>query len=412
VKQNNITGEVGDKDPTPQSQQTTLDLFPSDDVLGKKGVATKKPPTRHEQGQGLTKALYPQPADLDNSGFNHQRMLLFQTFLCNTDAERDKLSNTVELWDSIPRYSITRRQQNALRDEKTGTLPIQTLEFNYLGEAFRAQITPAKILESGPNGSVTTIEYYPSNREELVEDALRKIASNKSYGFFLQDPVASSGVAFTLYELRIELAERGHGMTFAEITQSLMILHKSSIAVFKDSDGKTGSISSNYFPVLMTVTRKQFDADPTSKWVVHFHPFITQGIATIAFRQFNYETMMSLSTQLCRWLHKYICMKFTQASMITPPFKIHYKTIKRDSGLLKAKHEPTNYADVVHALDELKEKYVLYNWTCDKRIGPRGRIIDMIYSLSPSVEFVREAKAANRRRADANTHDGKRLPPK
>ena len=44
-----------------------------------------------------------------------------------------------------------------------------------------------------------------------------------------------------------------------------MILHNSSIAVFKDSDGKTGSISSNYFPVLMTVTRKQFDADPTSK---------------------------------------------------------------------------------------------------------------------------------------------------
>jgi hypothetical protein len=35
------------------------------------------------------------------------QLSLFQSFLCNTDEERDHLSNTVELWDSVPKYTRT-----------------------------------------------------------------------------------------------------------------------------------------------------------------------------------------------------------------------------------------------------------------------------------------------------------------
>lgn len=361
------------------------------------------------------KAVYPKIVSMEGKvrppgedDFCTRQLTLFQNFLCNNQYERERLSNTVELWDSIPRYSITRRQQNAMRDEKTGSLPIHPISFNYEGESFKAVIQPARIETLGEDGKPIldergmprSTDFYPSNREELVEDALRKVASRQSYGFFRQAPEKASGVAFSLYELRAELSGRGHTLSFQQITQSLEILHSSTINVFKEKEGKTGRLSASYLPVLAAVSSQQIKDDPSSRWVVHFHPFITQGIMTLAYRQFNYELMMSLSTQLARWLHKYLCMKFTQAGLTTPPFAIHYKTIHRDCGLLKAKHQPTNYADVAKAFDELKEKGVLAGWKCDKTIGPRGKVLGIIYLLTPSSEFIKEAKAANKRQAD------------
>jgi hypothetical protein len=53
-----------------------------------------------------------------------------------------------------------------------------------------------------------TVEYYPSANEELVEEALRKIAVRQQQGFH-EKATARSGVAFSLYELRQELAAQG-----------------------------------------------------------------------------------------------------------------------------------------------------------------------------------------------------------
>lgn len=53
------------------------------------------------------------------SDFSGQQLDLFQTFLCNTGAERDRLSNTFDLWDSVPRYSVSRQAMDKMR--KAGT---------------------------------------------------------------------------------------------------------------------------------------------------------------------------------------------------------------------------------------------------------------------------------------------------
>ena len=44
---------------------------------------------------------------------------LFTTFF----GDSKHLSNTIELWDAIPKYAVSARQQNKLRDEK-GALPV------------------------------------------------------------------------------------------------------------------------------------------------------------------------------------------------------------------------------------------------------------------------------------------------
>ena len=51
---------------------------------------------------------------------------LFTTFFGNPN----NLSNTIELWDAIPKYAVNERAQSQVRDEK-GNLPVSTQEFLY-----------------------------------------------------------------------------------------------------------------------------------------------------------------------------------------------------------------------------------------------------------------------------------------
>ena len=98
---------------------------------------------------------------------------LFQIFLCNTDQKKDNLSNTVELWDAVPKYNISQRQQNKLRT-KDGFLPTADHDFVYKGKNFSVKIWPALLTVEDKDKA-----FYPSAREELVEDALRKLACKK-----------------------------------------------------------------------------------------------------------------------------------------------------------------------------------------------------------------------------------------
>ncbi len=38
--------------------------------------------------------------------FQGQQLDLFRSFLCNNEEERARLSNSFDLWDSVPRYAV------------------------------------------------------------------------------------------------------------------------------------------------------------------------------------------------------------------------------------------------------------------------------------------------------------------
>jgi len=75
--------------------------------------------------------------------FSSRQLCLFQDFLFNTPEERNSLSNTIELWDAVPKYYISKHLQNKLR--KNGFLPTVEKDFvfktyiffNYLNAVFQ-----------------------------------------------------------------------------------------------------------------------------------------------------------------------------------------------------------------------------------------------------------------------------------
>jgi hypothetical protein len=333
------------------------------------------------------------------SAFESPQLSLFQNFLANTASERDRLSNTIARWDSIPRYSISRNLQNKQRSS-LGTLELLKLNFRHNQKDYLATITPARIeIKQGPDKG-KTIDYYPSASEELIEDALRKIAADQQQqqGFFDKKGYVS-GVAFSLYQLREELAKLGHTRSYSEIELSLEVLHKTNIKITCEDEHHEQIRSSTYFPSLAAARRKDIEADPSARWVVQFHPLVTRSIDQVTYRQFNYHQLMSHRNQLSRWIHRQLVMKFTFAA-IGSTFKMKFSTIKRDSALLSGYKETRQaVVAVAEAFEELvSSKLLMKVERGDEVRGPRNKLEDVEFILTPSQEFVREVKAANKRR--------------
>jgi hypothetical protein len=337
---------------------------------------------------------------LNNNNFKNLQLDLFQQFLCNNTSEKDKLSNTFDLWDSVPRYSVSRQTMTKMRSEK-GFLDLLKINFNYKGKSFKAIIQPARIEQAEG-----TQDYYPSANEELIEDALRKISSEQNYGFFDQVQ-RQCGVLFSLYMLRQELQKRGHTRSYQQISLSLNIL-SGSIIELRTDDGEKGEAfaRSPYFPLLTSVSRKKISEDPEARWLVQFHPLVTQSIDSLTYRQFNYAQMMSHSTQLARWLHKQLSLKFTFANFTTT-FEMRFSTIKRDSALLEGyKQQRQSILALDNAFEDMKALGTLSNIIKSEIKGERGKLEDVIYSLRASRTFISEMKAANKNQNDRQKERG------
>ena len=91
---------------TDPSQKQLLNLSESTEIAVK-GKKTAIVPRETEGSEKLQL--------LSDTEFQNRQLGLFQTFLANTDEQRDRLSNAMDLWDSVPRYSVSRQAMNKAR---------------------------------------------------------------------------------------------------------------------------------------------------------------------------------------------------------------------------------------------------------------------------------------------------------
>jgi len=327
------------------------------------------------------------------TSFSGLQLSLFQTFLCNTDDERDKLSNTIEFWDMIPKYFMSRKDMDNIRSSE-GFLPKLERSFLYAGRSFTVRIRPARITDTDGNER----EFYPSAREELVEDALRKLASDVKCGFYEETSGnVRCGVAFSLYMLRKELARRGHTSSYYHVVEALFILADAGIEIYS-ADGKS-VLKTSILPALAGVCMTKLQSDPQARWYVDFCPMVTQSLRSLTYRQFNYHIMMRHNSQMARWIHKRLAHNYTNASPFSP-YDCLFSSLKRDSGLLDYKRERDSIRKLEEAFQILCENEILSSYNKEMRQGPRNRILDIKYTLIPHATFIKEIKAANKRASD------------
>ena len=317
---------------------------------------------------------------------------LFSQFVAN---DKNEVSNTVEYWESIPKYFFTSKQISKLRTIDGLAKPY---EWDYIIKSTggnvlscKSEIQPALIRQKDG----TYKAFFPTKAEETIEEVLKKIFSDQQYG--IHDPQnLESWVKFSYSMIRRELYRMNCGRTYEEIKLSLEIMSRCILTVWEGKkEVYTGAILQNY----CRVDREKYLEDTNGLHVAQLPIFLSHALNTLKYRQYNYLRFMNFKEQLTRYLYKKLINRFIQASYITE-YSFIYSDIKQASGLLQQERERDNRIKVTSAFEELLEKNVILNYTVDERKHGRS-IVDVKYTVKAAPDFIKDQKAANKRATDA-----------
>ena len=306
------------------------------------------------------------------------QMELFESLL----PDDKHFSNTIEFYDFCPKYVYWRIER--LQDKFLDRLE---RDFACRGVEYRISIDPAKIKDS--DGVVR--DYFPGVVEELVEDALRKLAVD-GHGLFLDDQAA---VTFTLYELQQELSKTGHTYSLEQIKKALMVCVGTTIHL-TTSGGET-IFSDHLFETVGLNTREDWKGQgKKTKAFVRFNSLVTKSIKEGNWRQFNYEISMRFKHIVSRQLNKRMSHNFTQAHLATN-YSISLSTMLRDFGLTPYKYMRDNLRHVTKALDEMVEKRVIRSYTVKDVYDAerKNKLVDALIELKPDINFADQTIKAN-----------------
>ena len=306
-----------------------------------------------------------------------KRDVPIQLSLFNLLPENSVFSNTIELYDSIPKYIVGK---NKYADR---LYPIERT-FKHKESTYRVVIKPAMIKDS--EGKY--IDALPGQREEFVEDALRKIATDGNI-ILVGHQV---GVTFTIYQLQKELERTGHAYSYTQIKDALEILVSCNmkLTMVIEDKKKEDLFSESLFGRMAGKTEDGWiegDGKRTS-FVIFFNSLVKKSIFELTFRRYNYELCMKYSNFIARYLHKRLSHNYIQASMMKP-YEILMSTIIEGSGMKSYSKNSDNNKYISKALDEMKGEKILIDWKVQRTKG------NYKYTLVPSQSFVAEIKRSN-----------------
>ncbi len=215
-------------------------------------------------------------------------------------SKRNDYSTTVDLYDLMPKYYSGKLEE--IRNN--GYLPVLERHFTFKKQNLLLSISPALIVQKDGSSKA----FYPSIREEIIEDVLRKLAMNKDRNGFLDERLT---VKFTLYELWKELKRVKHEYNYSDIRESLNILSKTNIEVKTLNEKIT--FSSNMFETFGIMDDNDKNLDDfiednkyTKKvmYYVRFNSLISDAVKNGDWRILNYYMCLKYKRSLSRWLFK------------------------------------------------------------------------------------------------------------
>ena len=307
------------------------------------------------------------------------QMGLFE--IIETPARKDDYSNTIELYDAIPKYVWDQK-----REHEDLSNAVVTRNCTIRGQQLTVKIKPA-IVEKDDG---RTVLIYAGQREEIIEDALRKIAVNGK-GHMIE---GKAGVMFTLYELQKELAKMGHGYNLNEIKEGIQVGRGATLECMSD-DGES-FISSSFFPMVGLTTRGEFKKKGgNARCYVQFNPLVNESIMNLTFRQFNYRIAMSIRSPLARYIYKRMSHYWTQASP-DAPYTPSLLSFLSQSPRELSPRMPENVRAMKNALETLIKSEVVSDYDADQ-IKEGRKVLDVKYVIRPHPSFVKQVMASNKR---------------
>ena len=300
------------------------------------------------------------------------QLTLFET----PDSRR---ANYTALFDLAPRYA-----NRSDRRDDLGRLNAIVRDFEFNGEMYRLNVTPARI--TAPDGSSRDI--LPGEREQLVEDVIRKFAAQKLH-LGDQDEVLTP---FSVYGICKELAAHRHTLSKAEVKEALMVLNMSVISITKLSKENErrpkAVVSAPAFPVLAF----RDESDPDSTAYVQLNPLLALAIRSLAFERVNYDWMMQLRIPLARWLFKSISLMTAEGADLPETMELKASDIASSFGRERSRWRET-LAEVEKAVIKLREIAMISGYA-RRDIKEGKKKIDAVFSIRFSDKFLADRNRA------------------
>jgi hypothetical protein len=293
--------------------------------------------------------------------------------------------NYIALYDLAPRFA----QRNA---KMAGTILTSIKrEFPFGEELYKVTVTPARITDSEGNER----DVLPGEREQLVEDVVRKFAAER---LFLGSQNEVTAV-FSVYAIQKELSRHNHTFSRQEIKEALQILHKSTIEITRVVDPKSKKpkpvLSAAAFPVLMF----RDENDSESQASVQLNPLVAQGIKALVYEQVNYDWMMKIKGQLPRWVFKNVSLMLADNESNRNTVEIRASEIGNSSGS-NWQRSRQMLAEVTRAIQKLKDLDVIEAFVATPMMSGKKKD-DVVFSIQFSATFMADRRAA-RARAEYN----------
>lgn len=323
-------------------------------------------------------------------------------------ASRHRRTNAVGLYDLAPRYVFRKpgKESAELQAPSLSDTPIER-EFEFDGKSYSVTLKPAQLRwrptvhkrkgvlkDAGSKGARKDdkwIYLFPSEREQIVEEVVRRIATSQRRLSLGRDGEVVA--TFSLYELQRELGAVGHSLNINEIKDALQILRESVIEI-STTDGNSGTVlNSSVFPVLAFRSRAASGVSGNTETYVTFNPLVAASIRAMRYRSISYTWLMRLRSPVSRWLYKRLSVAY-EGSDNPLPMSFSALAIQRDSGM----HERSRLRDTLtvvrRAVLALEAEGIVT--VAIERVEENRSVIDEIYMVTPSAGLLREVDAAFR----------------
>ncbi|MGO4572651.1 hypothetical protein [Microvirga sp. 2TAF3] len=306
----------------------------------------------------------------------------------NQDPQR---TNTIDLWDVAPRGVF----YTTANDREAGKyLKIVEREFEHCGKFYKLQIKPARLKRAGQE-----TEEYPGEREQLVEEVVRRLAQETGR---LRLENRDLWMSFSINEITAELARTGHRYSWSEVREALQILHLSTVEIMRvdrDHTSSTGSavtvISASAFPQLAFRERGREFSETT----VQFNALLTNAIKHLEFVQLDYDTIMGLKGPVPRWLYKRLSHNVFFGGQEAHLQVLTASDLYRGCGLAPRSRKRDELRKITGAIDALKAAGVIDVYDVEEVHDgiDRRRKEDIVYTVHLSAAFVKDITIAKRR---------------
>ncbi len=315
-----------------------------------------------------------------------KQMALFELL----DSDDINYANFVDFFDSIPKFADT---GNKRYWDYSSVKPSITTEFVYSNpkkqrKTFVVTLKPGRVRINKDGVEVDVLVYPSIQREEVVYDALRKLASS-GYGGFFEDEL---GTSFTLSMLQKELKKFSRTYSITELKESLRVLRSAEMHV-KAIDGSFEWEPSYLSNMALTNRSEYLSEGGDAKCLVLFDNLVSSSVRKLEFREYNYAIAQETKSAIAKYLTKRMDRRFIHARP-DETYDIKMSTVFKAIFKELSPKMSNNTRHMTTALNEMKRKcrIVDYESTPIKDERDSRKIVDYMYTLYPHDHLIKDMK--------------------